>query len=147
MHAYIFFVVIFARLTFKKCKLIYGLYCVVCGSKREREGLNIFQPSSLYNNKNKIYISAQSWIIMTRSEFLRLTNKKPWTQWHQNIFTALTQVFSLQSFPLPLLGIHQGIFGDHLDKQLLKEWHKFRNMQTLVLRELSKNIKCIFLTK
>lgn len=46
----------------------------------------------------------------------------------QNLYLVnlkvLTKVFSLQSFPLPLLGIHQGIFGNHLNKQLLEDGNK-----------------------
>ena len=32
---------------------------------------------------------------------------------------TLTQIFPLQSFPLSLLGVHEGILGNHLNKQFL----------------------------
>jgi hypothetical protein len=42
-----------------------------------------------------------------------------------HLLRTLTQIFPLQSFPFSLLGIDEGILGNHLNKQFL--WVKTRS--------------------
>lgn len=48
----------------------------------------------------------------------------------------LTQIFPLQGFSLPLLGVDQSIFGDHLNKQLLQDRNEFRSHCFKTTRQL-----------
>lgn len=127
-------------LTFKKCKFIYGLYCIVWKRNEQTGCIHVKR----WSNQMVTFIIMIMHVKMCQCQFNLIFCKHKCvsvihdTQWLQTFPAALTQIFPLQGFSLPLLGVHQSIFGDHLNKQLLKERNPLRSLHFKIIQKTNK---------